>query len=498
MGSNSIPSQAHHLHFILFPLMAQGHMIPMVDIAKLLARRGALVTIFTTPLNASRFEIVLSRAAESGLRIRVILLQFPSEEAGLPEGCENCDLLPSANYFTNFFTATCLLQKPVEDRVKELKPTPTCMIADMCLPWTADVARMLGIPRISFHGMGCFCLLCCHSIRTSNILEKIDSDSDRFVLPDLPHRIEVIKPQLPDALVSSSKDFTKKLVAAELESYGAIANTFEELEPEYAKEYKKARNGKLWCVGPVSLSNREELDKAQRGNKSSVDEHQCLKWLDSWEPSSVVYACLGSLCNLRDSHLKELGLGLEASNRPFIWVIRAGNTNALEQLNKWIEEDGFEERIKSRGILVRGWAPQVLILSHPSIGGFLTHCGWNSTLEGISAGLSMVTWPLFADQFLNEKLVTQILGIGVRVGVEVPFTIGEEDKIGVLVKKEDVKRAVEELMDEGNESKERRERARKLGLMAKKAVEVGGSSDLNMSSFIQEIMQLANEKSSRE
>ncbi|XP_015898593.2 UDP-glycosyltransferase 73C25 [Ziziphus jujuba] len=497
MSSNSMPIQiqANQLHFILFPLMAPGHMIPMVDIAKLLARRGALVTIFTTPLNASRFKTVLSRATESGLCIRLILLEFPCEEVGLPPGCENCDLLPSSNYLINFFTGLDMLQKPVEDIVKELTPPPNCMIADMCFPWTIEVARMLGIPRISFHGLGCFCLLCLHSVRTSKILDKIESDAEYFVVPDLPDRIEVTKPQLPDALVSTSNDFTRRLVAADLESYGVIANTFEELEPEYAEEYKKARNGKVWCVGPVSLSNKEQVDRAQRGSISSVDEQQCLKWLDSWEPGSVVYACLGSLCNLREPHLKELGLGLEASNKPFIWVIRGGSSIVLERLNKWIEEDGFEERIKSRGLLIRGWAPQVLILSHPSIGGFLTHCGWNSTLEAISAGVSMVTWPLFADQFLNERLVTQILKIGVRVGVEVPFKLGEEDKIDVLVKKEDVKRATEELMDEGKESNERRERARKLGLMAKRAVEEGGSSDLNMSSFIQEIMQLAIEKS---
>ncbi|KAH7512042.1 hypothetical protein FEM48_Zijuj12G0048500 [Ziziphus jujuba var. spinosa] len=245
MGSKSMPSQANQLHFILFPHMAQGHMIPMVDIAKLLARRGALITIFTTPLNASRFKTVLSRATESGLRIRLILLKFPCEEVGLPLDCENCDLVPSPNYFINFITAIYMLHKPVEDIVKELTPPPNCMIADMCLPWTIEVARMLGIPRISFHGLGCFCLLCLHSIRTSKIYDKMDSDSDYFVLPDLPDQIEMTKPQLPGSLLSTSSDFTRKLVAADLESYGVIANTFEELEPEYAKEYKKAKNGHM-------------------------------------------------------------------------------------------------------------------------------------------------------------------------------------------------------------------------------------------------------------
>ncbi|MED6203317.1 UDP-glycosyltransferase, partial [Stylosanthes scabra] len=110
---------------------------------------------------------------------------------------------------------------------------------------------------------------------------------------------------------------------------------------------------------------------------------------------------------------------MEATNKPFIWVIRDGKH--LQELENWIKEEGFEERNKDKGLIIRGWAPQVLILSHPAIGGFVTHCGWNSTLEGITAGVPMITWPLFADQFLNEKLVTHVLKVGVSLGVEVPM-----------------------------------------------------------------------------
>jgi UDP-glucosyl transferase 73C len=183
----------------------------------------------------------------------------------------------------------------------------------------------------------------------------------------------------------------------------------------------------------------------------------------------------------------ELGLALEATKRPFIWVIRDGNQ--LEALEKWVEESGFEGRINGRGLIIKSWAPQLVILSHPSIGGFLTHCGWNSTIEAICAGVPMVTWPLFADQFLNESLVVQILKVGVKIGVESPLKWGEEEESSVLVKKEDIISGIEKLMDETNESEEIRKKIRELGKMAIKAVEKDGSSHSNVTLFIQDIIQ---------
>lgn len=109
--------------FVLFPFMSQGHMIPMIDIARLLAERGPIITIVTTPHNASRFDKVLARARESGLEIRLIQLKFPCEEAGLPHGCENMDMIPSTNLTSNFFNATKALQEPVEKLFEDLTPS---------------------------------------------------------------------------------------------------------------------------------------------------------------------------------------------------------------------------------------------------------------------------------------------------------------------------------------------------------------------------------------
>ncbi|KAK7337136.1 hypothetical protein VNO77_17696 [Canavalia gladiata] len=477
---------ANQLHFVLFPLMAQGHMIPMMDIAKILIYHNIKVTVVTTPQNASRFTSIFDRYIASGFPIKIVQLQFPCEEAGVPHGCENLDMMPSLGNAASFFKATSLLQQPVEELFEELDPPPICIISDMCLPYTTNIAKKFNIPRISFVGVSCFCLLCLHNIRVYNIMESISSESEYFVLPGIPDKIELTKAQAAQPMSESWKIFGEEIRVAEMGSYGVIMNSFEELEPAYARDYKKIRGDKMWCIGPVSLINKDYLDKAQRG-KASNDVSQYLKWLDCQKPRSVIYVCLGSLCNLTAPQLIELGLALEASKRPFIWVIRGGSHS--EALEKWIKEDGFEERTKGQSLLIRGWAPQILILSHPALGGFLTHCGWNSTLEAICAGVPMLTWPLFADQFLNESLVVQVLKVGVKVGVESPVQWGMEEEIGLQVKKEDVERAIEKLMDETSESEERRKRVKGLAEMAKNAIEKGGSSHSNVTLLIQDIIQ---------
>ncbi|CAK8543949.1 unnamed protein product [Lathyrus sativus] len=486
-------SQDQKLHFVLFPMMAQGHMIPMMDIAKILAQHhNIVVTVLTTPQNASRFSSIFQRFLQCGLQIHLIQLRFPSKESGLPEGCENLDMLTSLGAASDFFNSSKFLQQEAEKIFEELIPSPSCIISDARLPYTINIARKFNIPRISFVGTGCFYLLSMHNLHVSNMMQTMANNPyEYFDLPGFSEKYEINISQVGLGLKGEAwEQFSSDILEAEMGSYGVIVNSFEELESGFVKDYKKVKNDKVWCIGPVSLSNTDCLDKFQRGQNNinvSVDEWIHLKWLDSQKPRSVIYACLGSLCNLTLPQMIELGLALEATKRPFIWVIR--KVNHLEALEKWIEESGFEGRIDGRGIVIKGWAPQLLILSHPSVGGFLTHCGWNSTIEAICAGVPMVTWPLFADQFLNEILIVKILKVGLSIGVKSPMKWGEEEETSVLVKKEDIERGIERLMDMTNESDERRKRIREFGEIAKKAVEKGGSSHTNVVLFIQDVMK---------
>lgn len=477
-------------HFVMIPFMAQGHLIPMTDISRMLAQRGVIVSIFTTPLNAMRINSVIGRAVEAGLRIRIIEIRFPSEEAGLPQGCECFDMLPSIDLSVKFFEASQMLESSVEQNLKELKPSPTCIISDMCFPWTTRLARKFSIPRIVFHGFCCFALLCTHLLRSSTIFDHVTSDSELVAIPGLPDKIELNKSQVMRFVSPGAyeiQEFQKQIMEATEEAYGVVVNSFQELEPNYVREYRKAIGLNVWCIGPVSLCNKENLDKAERGrNRASYGSYdRCLKWLDSWEkPNSVMYVCLGSLTRLATSQLIELGLGLELSNRPFIWVLR----ETSDEFKKWLVEEKYEERVEGKGFLIHEWAPQVLILSHPSIGGFLTHCGWNSTLEGICLGVPLLTWPVFAEQFINEELVVNILKTGIKVGVKKSVYFGHEEEVGVLVKREDVRMGIQELMD----GELIRKRAKELSNLARTAMDEGGSSHANLTKLIQDVMEEAN------
>ncbi|KAK7267815.1 hypothetical protein RIF29_20494 [Crotalaria pallida] len=477
-------------HFVLVPLLAQGHMIPMIDMARILAQQGVLVTLVSTPQNASRFKDTIYRAAKSGLPIQLLQIPFPSQQVGLPLECENLDTLPSRNLLRKFYNALDMLQEPLEHYLQNHETPPSCIISDKCLSWTSTTANNFNIPRLVFHGMSCFSLLCSNNIKLNNTHLSVNSDSEPFLIPGLPQRIEITRAQLPGTFVAlpDLDDYRDKMREAEMSAFGVVVNSFEELEHGCAEEYQKAMKKRVWCMGPVSLCNKESLDMFERGNKSSIEEKLCLEWLNLRELRSVIYVCLGSLCRLVPSQLIQLGLGLEESNRPFIWVVQTNGENSLE-LEKWLEDEKFEERIKGRGLLIKGWAPQILILSHPSIGGFLTHCGWNSTIEGVCSGLPMITWPLFAEQFLNEKFIVEVLKIGVRIGVVVPVRFGDENKAGVLVKKSRVIEAIEMCMEGGEEGENRKKRATELRKLARRALEEAGSSQSNISHLIQDIME---------
>jgi UDP-glucosyl transferase 73C len=243
-------SQSNQQHFLLVPFMSQSHLIPFIEMAKLFALNGVIVTVVLTPLNAERFNMVIDQAKALNLKIHFQLLPFPCVEAGLPKGCENMDALPSPKYQPLFFAACNMLKEPLENWLSELEKLPSCIVSDICLPWTSNVASKFNIPRVVFHGISCFTLLCSHNINLSKVHERVDSMSTLFVVPNLPDKIEFTKAQLPEAMKQDSKAWKEAIdqfKESELSAQGILVNTFEELEKNYVRGYENIAE-KVWCI----------------------------------------------------------------------------------------------------------------------------------------------------------------------------------------------------------------------------------------------------------
>ncbi|KZV31047.1 hypothetical protein F511_32567 [Dorcoceras hygrometricum] len=459
-------------HIFFLPLMAHGHMIPMLELAKLFSSRGVKATIISNPA----FSEPVTAAQESGLDIALKIIKFPPQESGLPDHMVSLAQFTTDELVGKFAKAVDLIQDPVEKLIQEYNPC--CIVSDMFWTWTVDTAAKFGILRLLFFGTGFFPMCASEEMARHKPYKQVLSDSEPFVLPNLPHQLWFVRTQVPEfQQVEIESHFSKlmdRVRESEQRTYGVIVNSFFELEPEYVHYFKEVLGRRAWNIGPILLYNNGDEGRSERGNKSAIDAHECLTWLDSKKPNSVVYICFGSMAIFTRAQLQETARGIEASGQDFIWVTSdVGNEDGTED---GIPE-GFEERTKNKGLIIRGWAPQVMILNHPAVGGFVTHCGWNSMLEAVCAGVPMVTWPLCAEQFFNEKLVTQVLKIGVPVGSK-KWQLGPAEG----VPGEAVAVAVCSIM-----ASEIRSRAKSYKEMAKRAVEEGGSSHKDLSVLIEEL-----------
>ncbi|WOL19095.1 hypothetical protein Cni_G27892 [Canna indica] len=432
------------------------------------------------PVNAARAATAADACA--GVSIDFVELPFPCAAVGLPDGCENLDLLPSleSHHVELFFSAAALLRDPLKQYLLAQPPSSAFMIADACNPWTRFVVGELRMPRLLFYGPSCLYTLCARMIKHHIIWDRYKDDPfEPFDVPGLPHPLRISMARMPWLLTAPGwEGFLEEIVESEATTDGVVINSFDDLERVYVDCYNGNMEGKkVWTLGPLSLVHKDPDNKAARGNRVSIvvgEEHRVIRWLDEKPARSVIYLSFGSVVRHDAAQLMEISHGLEAAGRPFLWVIKEAEASSQE-VEKWLS--GFEERTAGRGIVVKGWAPQAAILAHMAVGGFMTHCGWNSTIEAVAEGIPMATWPHFGDQFINEMLVVDSLGIGVAV-------IDGANGRAVVVKREEIAKAAARLMDEGAEGEKRRERARELGRKARKAMEVGGSSYLNFTRLV--------------
>ncbi|KAL5777715.1 hypothetical protein ACOSP7_010641 [Xanthoceras sorbifolium] len=470
-------SENRPLRGYFIPYLTTSHLMPQVDMAMIFAAHGVDVTIITTYYNSLLFQKSIDKAITCGHRINVHKLKFPFKEVGLPEGIENFSVASSDEIKRKIGLGVSMLQQPIEQFIRDNKPD--FIVADMFFFWASDLASDLRIPRLTSHGMGHLALCAQDCLLRHEPHKAVQSDKELFLLPGLPGQIQMTRQQIADWMkVPNGYTGLMQMINESIrKSYGVLVNSFYELEKDYADYYRDVLGINSWSIGSVRLFN-------VRNDSGNDDKHGCLSWLDSQKPNSVVYVSFGSLCSFSSAQLSEIAKALDSMNHPFIWVVRKED---IENEAEWLPR-GFAEKItkSNKGLIIKGWAPQMSILEHPAVGGFLSHCGWNSVLETIAAGVPMATWPLGSDQFYNEKL-TQVLGVGVKVGSESWTQMLEESRSYVI--KEKIEKAVNELMGGGEEAEMRRKRMKELSVIANAAVHEGGSSYSNVTALLDQLQQ---------
>lgn len=255
-----------------------------------------------------------------------------------------------------------------------------------------------------------------------------------------------------------------------LKASAIIYNTIEELEREVL-DALSSMSPPIYTIGPLHLLANQIKDDSLKSMGSNLwkEAPECIEWLNSKEPNSVVYVNYGSITVMTANQLVEFAWGLANSKQTFLWIIRpdlvAGDSAVLPP--------EFVTETKERGLLA-SWCPQEQVIAHPSIGGFLTHCGWNSTLESISSGVPMICWPFFGDQQTNCWYCCTKWGIGVEIDND--------------VKRDEVEKLVRELVA-GNKGKEMKKRAMEWRKMAEEATaSSSASSFLNLEKMIKQVL----------
>ncbi|XP_057863927.2 LOW QUALITY PROTEIN: linamarin synthase 2 [Cryptomeria japonica] len=474
------------LHAVIVPYPAQGTINPLINLAHLLSSRG----VFITFVNTEWSHRCMSKAADKDNddHNSTSTFRFLSIPDGLPP--DHGRLSNPAEHIIAIENLGPVLEHHLRCGLPEGAPPITCIIAESFMSCTLQVANNMGVPRVIFWPMcAASSIAQCNSnllLSRGHIPVKVEElKREDKVITCLPGNLP---PLLPSDLCSfyrttdtSNVYFQWFLRESQFQSKAdyVLVNTFDELEAPQTVSALSCNGCPALAVGPVFLPNfLEGKDLCKQASLLEQDE-SCLKWLDTQQPDSVIYVSFGSLAVSSNEQLEELAVGLEKSEHPFLWVLRMDIARGTPATLP----EGFEERTKDRGVIVK-WAPQVKVLSHTSVGGFLTHCGWNSTLESMSMGIPMLGWPHFSDQFLDCRFCKDVWKIGIDLeGVDV----GEN----VVVRREEIEKGVRRLM-EGKEAEELRKRGMELKEAAFKAVGEGGSSFLNLNRFIQDMMQLPN------
>ncbi|KAL9265090.1 Anthocyanidin 5,3-O-glucosyltransferase-like protein [Drosera capensis] len=470
---------------IMYPSMGISHLMPMVELAKLLHahRPSTPITVLVTPQpNSSLITTYLSHVAAAATTT-LSFHYLPNHSLFAPA---SSPLSPSLSFDRARLNIPDLRRTLA---AYSLTSSIKALVIDFFNTAAHEVAAEFGIPTFYYFPISAAALAATlyfptvHRMTTKS-LKDMEIDVNIPGLPPVP------SDHMPMSMQDRSSQIYKNflgLAGQMTKAEGIIINTFEMLEARTIKAIGDGlcvpggRTPPLFCVGPLVTEPEEDVGGGDGGGR-----HGCLSWLDKQPSRSVVFLCFGSMGVFSAGQLREMAIGLEKSGHRFLWVVRVppprqdkpssrmvatNGTTHVTTLDS-ILPSGFINRTKDRGLVWDSWVPQVEVLSHESVGGFVTHCGWNSVLESVWFGLPMIAWPIFAEQRLNKVFLVE--EAKVALGLDEAEEEEEEEGKG-FVGAVELERRVRELLEKkrGNGLREQVERMRD-GAM--EAAREGGSS----------------------
>ncbi|WCJ31914.1 UDP-Glycosyltransferase superfamily protein [Euphorbia peplus] len=468
-------------HAVCVPYPSQGHVTPMLQLAKLLHSRGFHITYVNTEFNHQRR--IRSRGPDSVKGLPDFRFETIPDGMPMPSEFEATQDVPSLCDSTR---KNCLV--PFVELLKKLNasaafdeevPPVSCVISDGVMSFGIKAAQQLNIPQVQFwtaSACSFMCYLEYSNLRKRGLIPHKIEDFMNQETGETPidwiqgvHNIRI--KDIPPFIGTTNDEVMYDFMGSEAEnclnSSAIIFNTFDAFEEKVLEAISKfPRN--IYTIGPLNLLEKHVSASQSISFESSLwkEDSECLRWLDKRESKSVVYVNYGSIAMMTSEHLKEFAKGLANSKCPFLWIIRKdiikGDSTMLPE--------GFLEDIRERGLLA-SWCSQEKVLAHPAVGAFVTHCGWNSVMEAVSHGVPIICWPFFADQQTNCRYACTEWGNGMEVNYDV-----KQDEIETLVKE----------MMAGDRGKKIREKALEWKTKAKEATDVGGLSYSNFSRLIEE------------
>ncbi|KAL8487274.1 hypothetical protein ACS0TY_023813 [Phlomoides rotata] len=436
---------------LVIPYPAQGHINPALGLAKCLASKGLLVTFLITTRVSKCAQISECNS------ITIHTISDGSEETLNPPETIQA-------YFQRLQTSLSASLAKFIDQHNTTSPSPKLIIYDSVMPWILEIAHHRGIQGAPFFTQTAAVSAVFYHLKQASLLRFPYELQDGVVsLPSLPPLETRDLPSFPALGEDSQKTVVDYMAQQFLNVDKAdwiFFNTFQKLENEILGWM--TNQWPIKTVGPTFLLKQNDYDNKNHTINIFEPKHEaCREWLDLKQRESVVYVSLGSTASLGKEQMEELAFGLIMSNCYFLWVVRSSEVDKLPQ--------GFTSE---KGLVVE-WCHQPEVLAHSALACFVTHCGWNSTLEALSYGVPIVAMAQWVDQITNSKFVEDVWRFGVRVKP------GENQ----IISREEIAMCIKEVVH-GDERVELKANACKWRDLANEAVQKGGTSADNIQDFV--------------